>query len=155
MKNLKYFLFLFTLSVALFSCKNSEPEVITVDNTTNNNKEIAMDANADYAKAEFGIKGMTCAMGCAKSIENKLAKMDGVKSAKVDFEHEVAMVEYNEAKVTPKSLEEAVASAGNEYKVTEMKTVDSFSSAKSCDMECCAGKTAEEKANCEMACCKA
>ena len=34
---------------------------------------------------------MTCAMGCAKTIEKKMAKMDGVKMAKVDFEKELAM----------------------------------------------------------------
>ena len=48
-----------------------------------------LDPNATYAKAEFGIEGMTCAMGCAKTIEKKMAKMDGVKSAKVDFEKEM------------------------------------------------------------------
>jgi len=29
---------------------------------------------------------MTCAIGCAKTIETKLAKMDGVQKATVDFE---------------------------------------------------------------------
>ena len=42
---------------------------------------------------------MTCAIGCAKSIEKKIAKMEGVKSATVDFDRKLAMVEYNEAKV--------------------------------------------------------
>ena len=50
---------------------------------------------------------MSCAMGCAKKIEKNIAKMDGVKSAKVDFDKEIAMVEYDEAMVTPKTLEES------------------------------------------------
>ncbi len=156
MKNLKYLLFVFTICLGLFSCKNNEePEVVTVATTSDSDQETALDPNAMYAKAEFGIEGMTCAMGCAKTIEKKLAKMDGVKSAKVDFDHQIAMVEYNEAKVTPNSLKETVASAGEAYKVTEMKSVESFSNEKKCDMACCEGKTEDEKANCEKACCKA
>jgi len=48
---------------------------------------------------------MTCEMGCAKTIEKKMAKMEGVKTAKVDFDTRLAMVEYDEAKVSPKSLQ--------------------------------------------------
>jgi len=63
--------------------------------------------------------------------------MDGVKSAKVDFDKRLAMVEYDEAKVTPKSLEEAVAKVGDVYKVRDMKVVDSFEDeAKKCKEDC-------------------
>ena len=104
---------------------------------------------------------MTCAMGCAKTIEKKIAKMDGVKSATVDFDKRIAMVEYDEAKVTPNSLEEAVTKAGDIYKVKDMKTVDTFSSEKSCKAackkECCTDKSkAEKKAcadDCKKECC--
>ena len=44
---------------------------------------------------------MTCEMGCAKTIQKKLAGMEGVKSATVDFKNEMAMVEYDVAKVQP------------------------------------------------------
>jgi Cu+-exporting ATPase len=36
------------------------------------------------------------------------------------------MVEYDDAKVTPKSLEEAVKKTGDMYSVKDMKTVESF-----------------------------
>ncbi|WAC01257.1 heavy metal-associated domain-containing protein [Lacinutrix neustonica] len=116
--------------------------------------ESTVDANATYAKAEFKIEGMTCAMGCAKTIENKMAKMEGVKSAKVDFDRELAMVEYDEAKVTPASLEGTVTSVADTYKVKDMKTVEMFSTVTSCTMACCEGKTDAEKAACTMDCCK-
>ncbi|WP_040279474.1 heavy-metal-associated domain-containing protein [Psychroserpens damuponensis] len=131
MKTLKNILAIALISIAVVACKSEkEPEVKTVETASNINTKTAkkLDPNATYAKAEFGIEGMTCAMGCAKAIEKKMAKMDGVKSAKVDFEKELAMVEYDEAMVTPKTLEEAVAKAGDTYKVKDMKTVDSFSS---------------------------
>lgn len=119
---------LVAIMVLIFvSCKNeAKPEVKTVEVATETKK--TLDPNATYAKAEFTISGMTCEMGCAKTIENKIAKMEGVKSAKVDFKRELAMVEYNEAKVTPTSLENTVTSVAKDvYKVSDMKTVDAFS----------------------------
>ncbi|MAX71451.1 MAG: heavy metal transporter [Flavobacteriaceae bacterium] len=120
------------ITVAFASCKNqSEPEVKTVDIEVSE-KDVAqnLDPNATYAKVEFNIEGMTCAMGCAKTIEKKVAKMEGVKSAKVDFDKKLAMVEYDEAKVTPKSIEATVAKVGEVYKVKDMKVVEDFKSEK-------------------------
>lgn len=144
------------------ACKNdTKPEVKTVETEAaseiNTSEAKQLDPNATFAKAEFGIEGMTCAMGCAKTIEKKIAKMDGVKSAKVDFEKEIAMVEYDEAKVTTNSLEEAVAKAGDTYKVKDMKTVDKFSSEKAdckadCKKDCCADKAEGDKKACADDC---
>src|SRR4051812_31373764 len=36
-------------------------------------------APAKMETASFNIEGMTCAMGCAKTIEKKLSEMDGVQ----------------------------------------------------------------------------
>merc|ERR1712000_112232 len=132
------------LLLALTSCKDkAEPEVKTVDVEVGA-KEVAstLDPNATYAKVEFGIEGMTCAVGCAKTIEKKMAKMDGVKSAKVDFDKRLAMVEYDEAKVSPKSLEEAVTKVSDVYKVKDMKVVDGFG-----------GEVKKCKEDCNKACC--
>lgn len=167
MKTIKTILVLAVLSIFIVSCKNeTKPEVKTVETEIQTDAEKTVDPNATYAKAEFGIEGMTCAIGCAKTIEKKLAKMDGVKSATVDFDKQIAMVEYDEAKVNPTSLEEAVTKAGETYKVNNMKTVDHFSNEKmeckpDCKMACCADKNKEtamkdKKAcaeDCKMACC--
>ena len=127
MRTIKYVLVLAILTTFAMSCKNDQkPEVKMVDPQTNEPTAKKLDPNATYAKAEFKIDGMTCAMGCAKTIEKKMAKMDGVRSAKVDFKRELAMVEYDESMVTPKSLEDAVAKAGEVYKVKEMHNVKDF-----------------------------
>jgi Cu+-exporting ATPase len=147
------------VALVFTSCKNeSEPEVKTVDVEVAK-KDVAktLDPNATYAKVEFGIDGMTCAMGCAKTIEKKMAKMEGVKSAKVDFDARLAMVEYDEAKVTPKSLEEAVGKVSDTYKVKDMHTVDDFGADKKvckadCKGGCCANKTEAEKTACKADC---
>jgi len=125
MKTLKLVVGIVLLSVIVWSCKN-EPETKTVE--VEETKAVnELDANATIAKAEFKIEGMTCAIGCAKTIEKKLSKMEGVKSASVDFEKEMAMVEYDEAKVNTEALEETVTGTSDQYKVSEMKTVESFS----------------------------
>jgi Cu+-exporting ATPase len=151
------------------ACKNeTQPEIKTVETNVTTEIKKELDPNATYAKAEFGIEGMTCAMGCAKTIEKNIAKMEGVKSAKVDFDKKLAMVEYDQAKVTPTSLEDAVKKTGDTYSVKDMKTVDTFTIEKheckpDCKMACCAdkNKTADHaisdkkecKADCKMANC--
>ena len=114
-------------SSVMWSCKNeTEPQVKTVETAeVTTKKEIAADAK--LAKAEFNIEGMTCAIGCAKTIEKKLSNMDGVKSATVDFDKKLAMVEYDEAVVNPTLLENTVTTASDKYSVNGMKTVESFS----------------------------
>lgn len=167
MNTLKNILGLIVITLVIVSCKNeAKPEVMTVE-TASAQVKSELDPNATYAKAEFNIEGMTCEIGCAKTIQKKLAGMDGVKSATVDFDNAIAMVEFDEAKVTPTSLEETVKKTGETYTVKNMKTVEAFSAKsddaknmnhpKECDKDCCKGKTEAQKkecaADCKMACC--
>lgn len=155
MKSIKFILAAMSVVLVTFSCKNeSQPEVKTVEVEAKTEEKAALDPNATYAKAEFGIEGMTCAMGCAKTIEKNISKMDGVKSATVDFEKQIAMVEYDQAKVTPTSLEEAVKKTGETYKVVNMNAPSSkeHKCAADCKMACCADKKVD--ANKTMACAK-
>ncbi|WP_417556656.1 heavy-metal-associated domain-containing protein [Mesoflavibacter zeaxanthinifaciens] len=159
MKLFKNILALAIITLFAFSCKNeAKPEVVNSPNSeiTTNNEVAKLDPNANYAKAEFTIEGMTCAMGCAKTIEKKMAKMEGVKSATVDFDKKLAMVEYDDAKVTPESLENTVTSVADQYSVKDMKTVESFTKdKKECSAKCkekCANKTDAEKMACKEAC---
>jgi Cu+-exporting ATPase len=115
--------FVFTIT-----CKNNgNPEIKTVDTESADLTANTIDPTITYAKAEFGIEGMTCEIGCARTIEKKIAKMDGVKFAKVDFNKKMAMVEYDPAKLTPTNLEETVTKVGDVYKVKDMKMVEEFS----------------------------
>ncbi|UKM65860.1 cation transporter [Flavobacteriaceae bacterium GSB9] len=126
MKTIKQFLILATIATLVFSCKNEvKPEIKTVGTETSNIKKL--DPNATYAKVEFTINGMTCAMGCAATIQKEISKMEGVKSATVDFDKKLAMVEYNEGTVNPTSLTKTVTGVSETYEVRDMKTVETFS----------------------------
>ncbi len=119
-------LLVLALSGVMFvSCKNETKATEAGEPT-----ETAKDTTAGKVTAEnlqtasFTIDGMSCAVGCAKTIEKKLASLDGVQEAKVDFEKKTATVAYDSAKQTPETLVETVeAVAGGEtYKVSNVKS---------------------------------
>ena len=125
MNTLKKFSLLLMCVVVFTACKNDAPEIKTVETassetTETNSKDLA------YSKATFEIEGMTCEMGCARTIEKRLAKMDGVKQAKVNFEEKNAIVEFDEAKLNTEKIEQAVTKVSEVYSVHNMQTVDSF-----------------------------
>lgn len=162
MKTLNKFFAFAVIALLLSACKNDkQPEIKTVETAVATAKK-ELNPNATYAKAEFTIEGMTCKMGCAKTIEKKIANMDGVKSATVDFDRKLAMVEYDNAQVNPDLLTETVLGVADTYKVHGMKTVDAFSKegkkecAKDCKKKCDSkseNKTAS-KEDCPKDCCK-
>ncbi len=126
MNRIKHIVSIMLLILVVVSCKNdAKPEIKTLHTESKTKKEL--DPNATYAKAEFTIEGMTCAVGCAATIQKKISNMDGVKYAKVDFDNKLALVEYDEATVTPNALEQTVTKVANIYKVSNMKTVNAFS----------------------------
>jgi mercuric ion binding protein len=73
--------------------------------------------------ATLKIDGMTCSMGCAKTIERKLTEMEGVQEAKVDFDKKEATVSFDAAVLSPEKISETVEATadGKTYKVSDVK----------------------------------
>ncbi len=104
------------------------------EKTSENVSESATETNAPQAKKEiaaanlqtasFTIEGMTCAIGCAKTIEEELNGLDGVETATVDFEKKLATVSFDKTILTPESLTKVVEATadGKTYKVSNMKS---------------------------------
>ena len=121
---------IFTLafaSILFVGCKEktNETEVKEMAETTETaapkvKKEIAA---ANLQKASFAIEGMTCAMGCAKMIQDDLANLDGVQEATVDFDTKLATVSFDKTVQNPETLTKVVEAAadGKTYKVKDMK----------------------------------
>jgi len=125
MKFLKNILSVTFILIILSSCKTDKKvEIKTIDISSEKISQ-KLDPSAVYSKAEFSIKGMTCEMGCAKTIEKKLAKMDGMKSATVDFKNELALVEFDVAKINPMSITKTVNDISNIYSVENMQIIKS------------------------------
>jgi mercuric ion binding protein len=83
-------------------------------------KEIAA---SNLQTASFTIKGMTCAIGCAKTIQEELNGLEGVKIAAVNFEEESATVSFDKTILSPAALTKVVEAAadGKTYTVSNMK----------------------------------
>jgi copper chaperone CopZ len=110
-------------SLLFLSCKKSENSKIT----TPTEKSVKQNSKSVAAKPEmatFNIEGMTCAIGCAKTIQEKLASIDGVQNATVDFDKKFATVEFDATKQTPELLQKAVEETGDgkTYVVSNMKS---------------------------------
>ena len=112
------------LASSLFiSCKDTESKPTAEEATTEassvEKKEIV--AAVKPESANFKIDGMTCAMGCAKTIEKKLAAMEGVQKATVDFETKEAVVDFDATIQSKESLAKAIEAAadGKTYKVAK------------------------------------
>lgn len=120
MKNFKNIGLALFVALSFASCKQETKEVAPEETK----KEVVSEADlAKMQTASFTIDGMTCAMGCAKTIENKLAAQEGVGQAVVDFDTKIATVKFDAEKQSLESLTktiEAVA-GGDSYKVTESK----------------------------------
>ena len=159
MKTLKNIFTIVLFAFLVVACKNeNQPEVKIVDTEVAAKSEKVLNPDATYVKSEFTIDGMTCEIGCAKLIQRNINKMDGVKAVEVDFERKLAMVEYDEAIVNHSSLEAAVTKSSDTYKVSNMKTVESFSTKKECKEDCkkacCKNKNEDEKKACAENCTK-
>ncbi len=112
-------------SILFVGCKNSESK--PTENKDENLKQVQIKKKKTVVTkpetATFHIEGMTCAMGCAKTIEEKLSEMDGVQDAKVDFETKTATVNFDLDKLNSDDLVKAAESCadGKTYKVSDVK----------------------------------
>ena len=113
--------------LSFVSCKQKGPEVKTIEVTVPQEVVLNMEA---LVKSELQITGMTCAIGCAASIEKKLKATPGIQSATVSFESELAQIVFDPNWIQDQELSTVVQSVGPVYKVTKNERVDVFSDLK-------------------------
>jgi len=116
----------FALSALLFaSCKDTSKDgniETPAEGAVTDTTQVKETAAANLETTTFKIDGMTCPMGCAATIEKKLANLEGVDKAKVDFESKTATVSFDASKQTPEKLVETVEHiADGAYKVSDVK----------------------------------
>lgn len=107
------------------SCKKEEDKSLAVataeKSVTKVNKPIAPE---NVQTASFTIEGMTCAVGCAKTIEKELSNLEGVEKAAVDFDKKIATVTFDKTIQNPENLTKTVQQTGDgkTYKVSNVKS---------------------------------
>ncbi|TMM32466.1 heavy-metal-associated domain-containing protein [Polaribacter aestuariivivens] len=129
----------FSITIALF--------VLT---SCNENKEVKKE------NISLAISGMTCEIGCAKTIQSKLSKKEGVLDAKVIFNDSIANIEFDANTTSKKNLIAFVdgIAGGDLYKASETAT-KKHSCTENCKKDCehKMAKKMECKEDCKMACC--
>jgi len=129
-------------SLMLIGCKNEIKKETLPANTQN---------------VTLSISGMTCEIGCAKTIQSKLSKKEGVLDANVIFKDSIATIAFNPNKTSQKELIAFVEGiAGGDFYKASLASKKACKLA--CDKECCtANKKKDIKkeclANCKKACC--
>ncbi|MCA0932404.1 cation transporter [Lutimonas saemankumensis] len=113
------------LSVALFllffmACDSSKKQGQDIREEVKS-EEIA----ENIQEVKVDIKGMTCEIGCARLIQSKLYKADGISYAKVSFEDSSGVVRFDQNKIDSKKIKDIIeGTAGGEiYSVTGIQEI--------------------------------
>ncbi len=115
MKFTKPLLALALTGLLFTGCKESSNDTTTITNET---------AALQPETTSFSIEGMSCSVGCAKTIEKKLAGMEGVQRVSVDFDTKMGKVKFDATKLTAEDVVKAVEAAadGKTYKVSDVQS---------------------------------
>lgn len=110
-----------TLAFVLFACNEAKKE--TGDEKSGIEKQ---EVAANYKTIEVEIEGMTCEIGCAKTIESKLSKTQGVTYSKVNFEGKVGRFTFDENKISQEDIAKKIAGIGGGalYKATKITEIE-------------------------------
>jgi copper chaperone CopZ len=120
MKTRYIFTIIIAVALSFTACKEEAKKTET--------KEVQTEAAiAQIETVSLNISGMTCEIGCAKTIQSKLSKKDGVASAKVVFKDSVATVEFDANKTSSDELITFIngIAGGDLYSATEVEEVAS------------------------------
>ena len=121
----KSILTLVLTSILFVGCKEKETEMVAKETATTAAPKVKKEiAAANLQTESFSVEGMTCAVGCAKTIQEDLTALDGVQKATVDFDTKLATVTFDKTVQTPEKLTTVVEAAadGKTYKVSKMKS---------------------------------
>jgi len=113
MKHVKY-IFAFASLFLIISCNNSPKPA----------EKIVLKEKIETI--EVNIKGMTCEIGCAKLIESKISKLEGVTYSKVNFEEKIGKISFDSNKISKEEIVKNIngIAGGDLYKVTSTKLIE-------------------------------
>lgn len=113
MKSLNPF---FVLTILLF--------IVGCNNNPTPEKSVVLEEKIETIKVS--IEGMTCEIGCAKLIESKIHKLEGVTVSKVNFEEKTGQFSFDSNKISEEEIVKNIngIAGGDLYKVTSTKAVE-------------------------------
>jgi copper chaperone CopZ len=97
----------------------------------------AVSVSAATKTATIHVEGMHCKM-CSASVAKALKATDGVEKVEVSDEKGIAVIQYDDQKVTEAKLREVINNTG--FKAVEEKTASAIKAVADCCADaCCAG----------------
>ena len=117
---LKKYILIVALASFLIGCKDAPQATEEKAETT------PTELVANYKSIEVVIEGMSCEIGCAKLIESKLAKMEGVQYSKVDFESKTGQFTFDTNILSNEAISEKIAgiAGGDLYSVSKTTEIE-------------------------------
>lgn len=114
---MKRIIFLFISSVLFLSCNDNSTQKETV--TPSAKQEVAL------KNIEVDIKGMTCEIGCARLIQSKLSKVEGVTYTKVSFEANKGQFTFDSNQISSEEIKTNIEkiAGGDLYYVTASREI--------------------------------
>ena len=110
------------LFIVLFfvSCQKNETSKDT-GKTIVEKKELA--ENLNHVKVD--IKGMTCEIGCARLIQSKLYKADGITFAKISFADSSGVISFDENRISTDDIKKIIqkTAGGDIYSVVGIEEI--------------------------------
>ena len=78
---------------------------------------------AEIQTVSFAVSGMTCEIGCAKTIQSKLSKKEGITDAIVVFSDSTATVSFDSSKTSTTDISSFISgiAGGDAYTASELK----------------------------------
>lgn len=118
---MKKIVFLIAVITCFISCNQQHN---TSANKTESSKKLTM--TPVFETYEMDIEGMTCEIGCARTIESKLSKTKGVSYSKVDFESKKGTFTIDTTLINEQKVKEKIAgiAGGDLYSVVKSKKIN-------------------------------
>ena len=130
MKILNKFLTVLLIALIFVACDSAKKQ----DDSSTGAEQVQKEPDAkeaDLRTVHLEIEGMTCEIGCAKLIQSKLYKADGVSFAVVQFADSSGVVTYDANRMSEKDLVAVVEQAGG----GDLYTVSSVDPVPDSDLE--------------------
>lgn len=117
MKSKSIFLSLVLSSLLIWSCSD-EPKKLKNEDVKSGVLQMA-----EIQTVSFAVSGMTCEIGCAKTIQSKLSKKEGVIDVRVVFIDSIATVSFDGSKTSSIDISSFISgiAGGDAYTATELK----------------------------------
>jgi len=111
------FLSLILSCLLIWSCSDKTKKL------NNGNVKSGVLQMAEIQTVSFAVSGMTCEIGCAKTIQSKLSKKEGITDAIVVFSDSTATVSFDSSKTSSTDISSFISgiAGGDAYTASELK----------------------------------